>query len=70
MQPRVKRNPSTSISLKGDIMNKNTIILIIVVLVIGVLIGYFVLPILVKSAATTGENVFGSSSGITPPTMP
>jgi flagellar basal body-associated protein FliL len=51
-------------------MNKNTIILIIVLLVLGILIGYFVLPILVKSAATTGENVFGSSSGISPPAMP
>jgi flagellar basal body-associated protein FliL len=51
-------------------MNKNIIILIIVLLVIGILIGYFLLPVLVKSLTTTGGNVFGSSSGMTPPTMP
>jgi hypothetical protein len=51
-------------------MNKDTTVLIIVVIVIGILIGYFVLPILVKSATTTGQGVFGSSSGITPPTLP
>lgn len=51
-------------------MNKDTIVLIVAFLVIGILIGYFVLPSLVKSFTTTGQNVFGSSSGITPPTMP
>jgi hypothetical protein len=51
-------------------MNKNTIILLIALLVIGILIGYFLLPVLVKSMTTTGEGVFGSSSGISPPAMP
>ena len=48
-------------------MNKNTIVLLIAFLVIGILFGYFVLPILVKSFTATGQGVFGSSSGITPP---
>lgn len=51
-------------------MDKNTIVLLIAFLVIGILVGYFVLPILVNSSTTTGQGVFGSSSGITPPEMP
>jgi len=51
-------------------MERNTIILIVIALIIGILIGYFLLPILVKSFASTGQNVFGSSSGITPPPLP
>lgn len=52
-------------------MKTNTIILIIVIfLVIGILIGYLVLPSIVQSAGGIGENVFGSSSGVEPPPMP
>lgn len=51
-------------------MNKNAIVLIIAVIVIGILIGYFILPILVKSATATGQGVFGNSSNIAPPAMP
>jgi len=51
-------------------MNKNTIILLITLLVIGILIGYFILPVLIKSFTATGQGVFGSSSGISPPTLP
>ena len=51
-------------------MDKNTTVLIIAVIVIGILIGYFVLPILIKSFTITGQGVFGSSSGITPPVLP
>lgn len=50
-------------------MNRNTIILIIVVLVIGILIGIFVLPSLLQSGSGL-ENVFGPSSGMTPPELP
>ena len=51
-------------------MDKNTIVLIIAFLIIGILIGYFVLPIIVHSFTTSGQNVFGSSSGASPPSMP
>jgi len=56
--------------MRFDKMNKNTIVLIIVFLVIGILIGYFIFPSLVKSLTSTGQNVFGSSSGIAPPALP
>ncbi len=52
-------------------MKTSTIIIIIVVLAIGILIGYIILPILFESAgAGIGENVFGSSPGVSPPSMP
>ena len=50
-------------------MDKKIIILIIVILVIGIIIGYFILPILTQPIGI-GEEVFGSSSGISPPTLP
>jgi hypothetical protein len=51
-------------------MDKNAIALIIIFLVIGILVGYFLLPIIVHSLTTSGGNVFGSSSGASPPPMP
>jgi len=51
-------------------MKTSIIILIIIVLVIGILIGYLILPTLVQSAGGIGENVFGSSPGVSPPPMP
>jgi hypothetical protein len=51
-------------------MDKNAIALIIAFLIIGILIGYFLLPIIVHSLTTSGGNVFGSSNGASPPPMP
>jgi len=51
-------------------MNKNMlIILIVVILLIGILIGFFVLPILTQPTGV-GEGVFGSATGVSPPSMP
>jgi flagellar basal body-associated protein FliL len=50
-------------------MNNKIIILIIVILVIGIIIGYFLLPVLSQSAGI-GQEVFGNSSGVSPPSLP
>jgi hypothetical protein len=50
-------------------MNKKIIILIVVILIIGIIIGYFVLPMLSQPAGI-GEEVFGTSSSVLPPNLP
>jgi hypothetical protein len=50
-------------------MNKKIIILILAVLVIGIIIGYLILPYITQPIGI-GEEVFGSSSGISPPALP
>jgi|GEM_PF-3290618 hypothetical protein len=53
-------------------MKIKTIILIIILLAIGILIGYFVLPILFRPSTTgIGEGVFRAPpSNVSPPQMP
>jgi len=51
-------------------MDRNKIILlIIVVLLIGILLGLFIIPTLLQSGGGLGS-VFGPSSGMSPPEMP
>ena len=52
-------------------MRSSTVILIvIIVLALGIIIGYLILPSLVQSTEGIGGNVFGSSPGVSPPTLP
>jgi len=50
-------------------MDKKIIILIITILVIGIIIGYFVLPFLTQTTGI-GTDVFGNASGVSPPSLP
>jgi type IV secretory pathway TrbL component len=52
-------------------ISKAIIVLIMIVLAIGILVGYFVLPMILKqSTAGLGESVFGTARGISPPPLP
>jgi flagellar basal body-associated protein FliL len=52
-------------------MNKNMIILlIIIVLVVGIILGYFLLPTLMNASGGVGEEVFGTSTSTSPPALP
>ena len=50
-------------------MDKKIIILIVIILIVGIVIGYFVLPLLAQPSGI-GEEVFGTSSGVSPPALP
>jgi len=50
-------------------MDRKIIILIIAILVIGIVIGYFVLPLLTQPTGI-GTDVFGNASGVSPPSLP
>jgi hypothetical protein len=50
-------------------MNRKIIILIVAILIIAVIVFYFALP-LSTQAAGIGKEVFGNSSGATPPSLP
>ena len=50
-------------------MDKKIIIMIVIILIVGIIIGYFVLPLLAQPAGI-GEEVFSSSGGVSPPALP
>lgn len=52
-------------------MNKNMIILlVIIVLVTGIILGYFLLPTLMNASVGVGQEVFGKSASTSPPALP
>jgi hypothetical protein len=51
-------------------MESDKMVLIIFALIIGILIGYFILPALFQTTTGVGEGVFGTSTSVSPPTMP
>jgi hypothetical protein len=57
--------------LEGDIMKTSTtIILMVIFFTIVILFVYFGLPMLLKPSGEIGGSIFGSDTGISPPSMP
>jgi flagellar basal body-associated protein FliL len=52
-------------------MNKKMIIaIILIVLVVGIVVGYFLLPTLMQTTGGAGQEVFGNPGSVSPPALP
>ena len=52
-------------------MNKKMIIaLVVIVLIVGIVVGYFLLPYIMQASGGVGEEVFGNPGTVSPPALP